>query len=171
MLISFNFEAFPDRNTCNMRKEVVFGIFIIAMGVWIACQQPAQEQRVDNEQALHPEDTLRYHSASENHFNLAEVYLMRKEFRNAEAQLHEGIVAYRGEFGRVRGEEAAKINKSIWILTRIRTRLKHGEMIKSEELHVAVVNANALQRDHRLHAVPVKKGSNNTPLSNPAIQK
>lgn len=141
-----------------MRKAAIFEILMLVVFAGIACQHLAQDQSAESERTARQDDTLRIHSPSENHFLLAEQHLAIKEYRIAADQLHEGIIAFRSETGRVKGDEAAKINKVIWVLTRIRTRLKHGEAVKPEELHQAIANAVTLLPTNRQHRVaPVRK--------------
>lgn len=60
----------------------------------------------------------------------------------ASEKLHEGIVAYRIETGRFRGEEAAKVNKIISHLTRMRRRLNSKEQINGQEFHALILQAS-----------------------------
>jgi hypothetical protein len=140
-----------------MRKAVIFELVMLAAFALDACQHLAQEQTVESERPSHQEDSTRVHSPSENHFILAEQHLAIREYHLAADQLHEGIIAFRSETGRVKGDEAAKINKVIWVLTRIRTRLKRGEAVKPEELHQAVANAISMHPIYHTRRVPSKK--------------
>ncbi len=86
-------------------------------------------------------------SASEGLFAEAEQFLAVGNYRLAANQLHEGIVAFRFETGRVHGHPALAINHSIDALTRLRSRLRKREEVSAGELHKAVAEALILLPD------------------------
>jgi len=128
-----------------MRKILFFGLCLAIAG-GIGC-----ESVVPQPVSVHTSgrDSLDVLLLSERLFKEAEKLLVEHRNEAAALQLHEGILAFRIETGKAIGREAARINRSIWLLTRLRSRLQVGDEVTVEEIRGAILAAsNARSNNH-----------------------
>lgn len=152
-----------------MARTAFWATIWFATYVWSACQQtgPPQNERVtsDGYDAAQEQDSLPFQSESVIYFTRAEQQLAVREYHLAAVHLHDGIIAFRTETGRIHGKDAARINRAIWTLTRLRSRLHNGEQIGVPELHGAVHTALRLHpKYHRTLPPPVFKQMEPDPI-------
>lgn len=75
------------------------------------------------------------------YFESAEQKLVEKRYLLAAQHLDKGIVAFRIETGKMSGARAARANRAIDRLTRLRKTLRHNESVNADELHQAILSA------------------------------
>lgn len=132
-----------------MRKILFLGLCLAIVG-GMGC-----ESVVPQPTSVHASggDSLDVLLLSERRFIEAEKLLIAHRNEAAARQLHEGILAFRIETGKATGREAARVNRSIWLLTRLRSRLQVGEEVSVEEIQGAILEAaNARPMMHREQA-------------------
>jgi hypothetical protein len=129
-----------------MRKILFFGLCLAIAG-GMGC-----ESVVPQPVSVHASggDSLDVLLLSERHFKEAEKLLVEHRNEAAARQLHEGILAFRNETGKATGREAARINRSIWLLTRLRSRLQIGEEVSMAEIQGAILEAAKVRPAVRL---------------------
>ncbi|MEI6409142.1 MAG: hypothetical protein WCR52_07155 [Bacteroidota bacterium] len=137
-----------------MRKIFFFGICLAIAG-GMGCESVAPQPVT----MVHASggDSLDVLLLSERRFIEAEKLLVEHRNEAAARQLHEGILAFRIETGKATGREAARVNRSIWLLTRLRSRLQVGDAVKVEEIQSAIAAAaNARPVNHHEQAKPTE---------------
>jgi hypothetical protein len=79
------------------------------------------------------------------HFIAAEQNISIGEYHQAAVHLNKGIIAYRGETGKMRGRAAQDANRAIDVLIRYRKNLREGKPVDGSGLHQAIQNALAVE--------------------------
>jgi hypothetical protein len=111
------------------------------MALLSACRQSGES---DN--ALRPAGSQTLGTpASVGHFIVAEQNLAVGEYHLAATHLNKGIIAYRGETGKMHGRAAQEANRAIDVLIRFRKNLREGKPVDGAGLHLAIQNALAIE--------------------------
>lgn len=112
-----------------------------------ACRQGiSNTKNPELDKIVGPADLYNYQS--ERYFRMAEHCLHLNQRSDAREYLHSGIVAYRSETGRYRGQDAIEANHAIDALTRLRRQIGAGKSIDPEGLHLAIAAALDLEPEH-----------------------
>lgn len=135
---------------------IVLNFPALATFLWMSCgHSPDGGPRgnpASGETTARTYDPESAYPASERLFDEAEQQLVSGNYRQAADELHQGIIAFRFETGRVHGQAAIRINHSIDTLTRLRSRLRKKQYVAPADLHRAVAHALVLLPDYwRLH--------------------
>lgn len=117
--------------------------------VLILLQASACRQEISNAQSRELDETVgkasQFDYQSERYFRMAEHCLHQNDRSAAKEYLHSGIVAYRNETGKYRGQDAIEANHAIDALTRFRREITSGKTVDPEGLHLAIAIALDLE--------------------------
>lgn len=115
--------------------SVFIGMLLLLLG--IRCQNSDSNALEPSKISLVRQNSPR----SLEYFEASEQALARGKYVIAATQLNQGILAFRIETGKLSGLHAARANRAIDTLTRLRKSLRRGEAVTVFDLHYAILAA------------------------------
>lgn len=123
-----------NKNACHIL------LFTLSCFPMLQCRKQAEQDRPVTSDEV-SSVVVELPAGSRLFFAKAEEQLASGNYPLAAHHLHEGIVAFRFETGRVHGRDALVINHSIDSLTHLRRLLRRNQPVSSTDLHRVVEHA------------------------------